>query len=66
MQDIVKAPDEWKGCVPTFDAALIDLSQSSDDELRENAICNAVLQVLKYVNRDELAERLPGIWELFV
>jgi hypothetical protein len=42
------------------------LSQYSDDALRENALYNAVLQLLKYTSRDELTERLPGILELFV
>ena len=66
MQDIVQAPEDLERYVPYFDSVLLDLSQYSDSELRENALYNAVLQVLKYISRDELTERLPGILQLFV
>jgi len=52
--------------MPHFDSVLTDLSAYSDDDLRENALYTAVLQVLKYIGSDELPERLPGILELFV
>ena len=66
MQDIVKAPAEMVRYVPQFDSILIDLSQYSHNDLRENALVNAFFQVLKYVRSDELPERLPGIMQLFV
>jgi predicted transposase/invertase (TIGR01784 family) len=66
MSDVLKAPDDLKYYVPQFNTVLIDLSQRSDQELRGNALYNAVLQLLKYIGRDDLPERLPGLLKLFV
>ncbi|MDA1231019.1 MAG: Rpn family recombination-promoting nuclease/putative transposase, partial [Planctomycetota bacterium] len=66
MQEILKAPSELARFVPQFDSVLIDLSQCSDEELRGNALFNAVLLVLKYIASHELQWRLSGIIQLFV
>ena len=65
MRDVVRAPDELIGYVPTFASHLFDLSQYSDDELRGNADLKASLLLLKYILSDELPQRLPGLLQLF-
>jgi len=44
---------------------LLDLSQCNDDELRGKSLFGAYLCLLKYIQRDELAERLPELLRLF-
>ncbi len=66
MQDIIDAPSELAQFIPQFESVLVDLSRHSDDDLRGNALFNAVLLVLKYIGSDKLNDRLPGIIRLFV
>lgn len=51
-------------CVPTRVYYLIDLSDYRDEDLRGAVILHTALLALKYIFRDELRERLPGILEL--
>ena len=65
MQDIIDAPPEMECYVPQFESQLIDLSQYSDDELKEKVLYTAALTVLKYIRSGELPQKLPGIVQLF-
>lgn len=65
MLDIINAPPEMQEYVPEFESQLIDLSQYSDNELKEKVLYNAALTVLKYIRSRELPQRLPGIVQLF-
>ncbi len=50
--------------VPTCEYHLVDLSAYRDGELRGAVVLQVALWTLKYMFRDELRERLPGILRL--
>ncbi|HMX68671.1 MAG TPA: Rpn family recombination-promoting nuclease/putative transposase, partial [Accumulibacter sp.] len=50
--------------VPACVYELVDLSQYRDDELQGAVVLHTALLTLKYVLRDELRQRLPGILAL--
>jgi predicted transposase/invertase (TIGR01784 family) len=65
MRDVMAVREEFQRYVPEFAIELLDLSQTSDEQLRENANLKAFLLLLKYIRREELPERLPEILKLF-
>ena len=59
-EGVVEAP-ALRECVPGCVYYLVDLSAYRDEELRGAVILRTALLALKYIFRDELRERLPGI-----
>ena len=64
LHDLLKPPDELRSFVPDFRFWLCDLSKYEDAELKGAVILRAGLQLLKYILRPELSERLPVIFSL--
>lgn len=64
VPELVDVPHSLKKYVPQFQMQLIDLSECTDEELRGESIFLATMTLLKYIQRDELPERLPGILNL--
>ncbi len=60
-RELIDAPDALKAYIPTFVLPLLDLSVCSDQELRQESLFLAYMSLLKYIQRDELPERLPEI-----
>ena len=58
------AADPLAAYQPDFRYHLCDLSRYSDDELRGGVMLHAALLTMKYIFRDELHDRLPGILAL--
>jgi len=58
------ATDPLAAYQPDFRYHLCDLSRYSDDELRGGVMLHAALLTMKYIFRDELHDRLPGILAL--
>lgn len=65
VRDLIDVPDSLRGYIPDFTLPLLDLSQCSDQELREESLFLAHMALLKYIQRDELPQRLPEILGLF-
>ncbi len=65
MRDLLRPSDELTGYVPDFSYQICDLGAWTDEELRGAALTRAVLLTLKYIARDEFADRLPEILGLF-
>jgi predicted transposase/invertase (TIGR01784 family) len=65
MAELVESPDALARYIPQFTMPLLDLSQLSDVELREESLFLAYMSLLKYIKRDELPERLPELFVLF-
>ena len=59
--DGVAAPLALRECVPECVYYLVDLSAYRDEDLRGAVILQSALLTLKYIFREELRERLPGI-----
>ena len=59
--DEVEDAPALRAYVPACVYHLIDLSGCRDDELRGAVVLHTALLTLKYIFRDELRERLPGI-----
>ncbi len=62
--DGVAAPLALRECVPECVYYLVDLSACRDEDLRGAVILHSALLTLKYIFRDDLRERLPGILAL--
>lgn len=52
---------ELEDCIPDFRYLLYDISHRSDDRITGGDMLRAGLLIMKYIFREELAERLPGI-----
>lgn len=63
FRDLFDSPDDMYSFIPDFEYLLWDASQYSDDEIRGKAILRTTLLLLKYIFRDDLQDRLPGILE---
>jgi predicted transposase YdaD len=59
--DGVSGAPSLRECVPTCVYYLVDLSGYRDEELRGAVVLQTALLILKYIFRDDLRERLPGI-----
>lgn len=65
LPDLVDPPELLRSYVPAFTMPLVDLSCCTDKELRTESLFFANMTLLKYIQRDELAERLPNLLRLF-
>jgi predicted transposase/invertase (TIGR01784 family) len=64
FQDMFDMPEELTPFVPDFRYLLCDISHIPDEEIRGMVFLRVGMLVMKYVFRDDLAERLPGILRL--
>lgn len=64
FHSLFQLPKPLKPHVPDFKYWLCDISHYSDRELRGNVLLQVGLRILKYIFRDELAEKLPEILRL--
>lgn len=65
FQKLINTPEPLTGFTPHFRYLVCDLNQQHLDVLKDQAWLAIALQVLKYIHRDELNERLPDIIALF-
>lgn len=65
VPELVRVPESLKPFVPQFSLSLIDLSQSSEDDLRQESLFLATMTLLKYILTDELPLRLPDVLRLY-
>ncbi|KAA1262449.1 putative transposase [Rubripirellula obstinata] len=65
MNDLLRPAGSLARFTPDFDIEILDLSQQTDESLRERANLKAFLLLLKYIRRGDLAEKLPEILTLF-
>ena len=61
LRELIDVPDALREYIPAFHLPLVDLSQCSDEELRQESLFFAHMMLLKYMLRSELPERLPEI-----
>lgn len=64
FQALVSMPEELRRFVPAFEYRVHDLSHLEDAELRGEVLLRVALLVMKYIFRQELGDRLPGILSL--
>ncbi len=64
LRELLDTPQEMAPFVPDYRYWLCDLGQYSDEDIRGAVMLQVALLVLKYVLRDELVERAPGILTL--
>ncbi len=65
LPELIDVPNSLRRYIPQFSMPLIDLSQCTDEDLRGESLFFAHMLLLKYIQRDELPERLPEILRLF-
>lgn len=65
FQTLIDTPEPLTGFTPHFRYLVCDLNQQDLDKVKDQAWLAIALQVLKYIHRDELNERLPDIIALF-
>ncbi len=61
FHNLLDVSDVMMSFIPDFQYVLWDASGYTDDEIKGKAILRVALLVLKYIFRQELRERLPGI-----
>lgn len=61
---LFQIPSEMQRYLPDYQYALCDLGRYSDSDIKGNVVLQVGLLVMKYIFRDELAEKLPGIFGL--
>lgn len=59
--DLFDRPDEMAPFIPDFKYILWDASRYSDEDIKGEATLRVALLLLKYIFRDDLRDRLPGI-----
>ncbi|MCA9162221.1 MAG: Rpn family recombination-promoting nuclease/putative transposase [Planctomycetales bacterium] len=64
VRELVGGPAAFLEFVPDFTLPLVDLSQWSDDELREESLFMAYMSLLKYIHDDSLPARLVEFFRL--
>jgi len=58
--------DAIQDYIPNFKYNLQDISHISDGEIQGNILLQIMLMTLKYSRKTDFAEKLPGIFELFM
>ena len=66
FQELIKAPAVLNEYMVNYRYCLCDLSDYEDSEIKGAALLQVALLVMKYIYFDELKDRLPGIFKLFV
>ena len=65
LRELIDVPEPLRSYITKFAMPLIDLSQCSDEGLRGESLFFAYMLLLKFIQQDELPERLSGILGLF-
>ena len=61
FRDLFHYPEEIVSVIPDFEYVLWDASRYSDEEIKGNSMLRVGLLLLKYIFREDLRDRFPGI-----
>ena len=61
FRDLFDYPEEIVSVIPDFQYLLWDATRYSDEEIKGKTILRVALLLLKYIFREDLRDRLPGI-----
>jgi predicted transposase/invertase (TIGR01784 family) len=64
FRGLFEVPEDMRQYLPDYQYELIDLSRYTDEEIRGGIILRVGMLLLKYIFRDELREKMSGIFEL--
>ena len=64
FRDILDYPGEIVRFIPDFEYLLWDTARHSDEDIKGEAVLRVALLILKYIFREDLRDRLPGIVRL--
>ncbi|MCP4401723.1 MAG: Rpn family recombination-promoting nuclease/putative transposase [bacterium] len=65
LRELVSYPDDLQRFLPDFEYVLWDASAYNDEEIRGTVMLQVSLLLFRYIFREDLRNRLPGILVLF-